>query len=40
VDDPAHAPFAMARQAGAINRVYAIDDTDLAGAVPYLPRGG
>ena len=40
VDDPDYAPFAKARQAGAVNRFYAIDDTDLAGGVPYLPKAG
>lgn len=40
IDDPEYAPFATARQAGAINRFYAIDDTDLAGGVPYLPAAG
>jgi uncharacterized protein (DUF1330 family) len=37
VDDPEYAPFAKARKKGAHNRFYAIDDTDLAGGVPYLP---
>lgn len=37
VDDPEYRPQAEARQAGSISRFYAIDDTDLAGAIPYLP---
>jgi uncharacterized protein (DUF1330 family) len=39
VNDPDYAPFAKARQAGSKNLFRAIDDTDLAGAIPYLPKG-
>lgn len=39
VRDPDYAPFAKSRQAGSISRFYAIDDTDLAGSIPYLPAG-
>ena len=38
-NDPEYAPYAKARQAGAGNLFRAIDDTDLAGAIPYLPKG-
>ncbi|MBP1805783.1 DUF1330 domain-containing protein [Rubellimicrobium aerolatum] len=38
--DPDYAPFAEARQAGSDSRFVVIDDTDLAGAIPYLPKGG
>jgi uncharacterized protein (DUF1330 family) len=40
VNDPEYAPFARARQAGSVSRLYAIDDTDLAGSIPDLPKGG
>jgi uncharacterized protein (DUF1330 family) len=36
VGDPAYAPFGKARQAGSVSRFYAIDDTDIAGTIPYL----
>jgi len=36
-NDPEYAPFAKARQAGSVSRFHVIDDTDLAGAIPYLP---
>lgn len=38
-DDPEYAPFAKARQAGSVSNFHLIDDTDLAGGVPYLPKG-
>lgn len=34
----AYAPFAAARQAGSISRFHLIDDTDVAGTIPYLPK--
>lgn len=37
--DPDYAPFAEARRAGSISQVDVIDDTDLAGAIPYLGKG-
>lgn len=40
VDDPEYAPFAEARRGGSVSRFHVIDDTDLAGAVPYLRRPG
>lgn len=39
VNDPEYAPFAASRKAGSTGRFLAIDDTDLAGGVPYLPKG-
>ena len=38
-DDPEYAPQAKARQAGSVSRLHVIDDTDVAGAIPYLPKG-
>ena len=37
--DPQYAPFAAARQRGSKSRFQLIDDTDLAGTIPYLPKG-
>ena len=37
-NDPEYAPFAKARQDGTVSRFQLIDDTDIAGAIPYLPR--
>jgi uncharacterized protein (DUF1330 family) len=37
--DPAYAPFGTARKAGSISRFHVIDDTDVAGTIPYLPKG-
>lgn len=39
VHDPEYAPHSKARQEGSISRFHVIDDTDLAGAIPYLPAG-
>ncbi len=39
ITDPEYAPFAAARQAGSESRFQLIDDTDLAGTIPYLPKG-
>ena len=36
---PKYAPYAAARQAGSESRFQLIDDTDLAGTMPYLPKG-
>lgn len=38
-NDPEYAPFGKARQDGTDSRFQLIDDTDIAGAIPYLPRG-
>lgn len=37
--DPEYAPFAKARQAGTKSQFVVIDDTDLTGGIPYLPKG-
>ena len=37
--DPEYAPFGKARQAGSVSNFHLIDDTDLAGGIPYLPKG-
>jgi uncharacterized protein (DUF1330 family) len=37
--DPEYAPYGEARQKGSISRFHVIDDTDLAGTIPYLPKG-
>jgi uncharacterized protein (DUF1330 family) len=38
--DPEYAPHGKARQAGSVSNFYVIDDTDVAGSIPYLPKGG
>ena len=38
-NDPDYAPFAVARKAGSDSRFQMIDDTDLAGTIPYLTKG-
>lgn len=38
VNDPEYVPLAKARQGGSVSRFHAIDDTDVAGAIPYLPK--
>ena len=37
--DPEYAPFAAARKNGSESRFQLIDDTDLAGTIPYLSKG-
>lgn len=37
--DPAYAPFGKARQSGSVSRFRVIDDTDIAGTIPYLKAG-
>jgi uncharacterized protein (DUF1330 family) len=37
--DPEYAPYGQARQAGSESRFQLIDDTDIAGTIPYLPKG-
>ena len=39
VSDPEYAPHAKARQDGSDSRFQLIDDTDLAGTIPYLAKG-
>jgi uncharacterized protein (DUF1330 family) len=34
--DPDYAPYAAARQAGSESRLQLLDDTDLAGTIPYI----
>ena len=34
--DPEYAPQAAARQAGSVSRLHVLDDTDVAGTIPYL----
>ena len=36
VNDPEYAPFAKARQDGSVSNFHMIDDTDVAGTIPYL----
>jgi uncharacterized protein (DUF1330 family) len=36
LSDPEYAPFARARKEGSESRFQLIDDTDLAGTIPYL----
>jgi len=37
--DPEYVPFAVARKKGSESRFQLIDDTDLAGTIPYLSKG-
>jgi uncharacterized protein (DUF1330 family) len=37
--DPEYAPFGAARRAGSVSNFHMIDDSDIAGAIPYLPAG-
>jgi uncharacterized protein (DUF1330 family) len=39
LNDAEYQPFGKARQAGSISNFYTIDDTDIAGAIPYLKAG-
>lgn len=39
VNDPEYAPYGKARQAGSVSNLHMIDDTDIAGAIPYLSAG-
>ena len=39
VDDPEYKKYKLARQAGSNSRFHVIDDTDIAGTIPYLPKG-
>ena len=36
--DPEYAPFGAARKAGSVSHFRLIDDTDIAGAIPYLAK--
>ena len=37
-NDPEYAPFAAARKDGSVSRLQMIDDTDIAGTIPYLAK--
>ncbi|MEM8974237.1 MAG: DUF1330 domain-containing protein [Pseudomonadota bacterium] len=37
--DPDYAPYGAARKAGSVSRFHVIDNADIAGTVPYLPKG-
>ena len=39
VNDPEYAPYGKGRQDGSISRFNVIDDTDIAGTIPYLGKG-
>ena len=39
VSDPAYAPYGEARRAGSASTFLVIDDTDVAGTIPYLKAG-
>ena len=39
-NDPDYKPHGDARRAGSVSNFYVIDDTDIAGSIPYLPKGG
>lgn len=38
-NDPEYAPHRKARQDGSISSLHVIDNTDVAGAIPYLAKG-
>lgn len=38
-NDPEYKPYADARKAGSVSNFHVIDDSDLAGGIPYLPKG-
>ena len=38
-NDPDYAPFGRARQDGSVSQFDMIDDTDVAGTIPYLGKG-
>lgn len=37
-DDPEYAPYRKARRDGSLSRLHVVDDTDVAGAIPYLAK--
>lgn len=37
--DPEYAPYGKARQAGSVSNFHVIDDSDIAGVIPYLKAG-
>lgn len=36
ISDPVYAPYGTARKQGSISTFHVIDDTDIAGTIPYL----
>ena len=38
-NDPEYQPYGAARKAGSVSCFYMIDDTDVAGTIPYLSAG-
>ena len=38
-NDPDYAPYGHSRRDGTVSRFNIIDDTDVAGTIPYLPKG-
>ena len=38
VSDPDYAPFAQARRKGSVGKFYVVDNTDVAGTIPYLQK--
>jgi len=40
VNSAEYAPYGKARQAGSVSNFHVIDDTDIAGTIPYLGAGG
>jgi len=38
VSDPDYAPFAEARRKGSVGKFYVIDNSDVAGTIPYLQK--
>ncbi|MES2625672.1 MAG: DUF1330 domain-containing protein [Pseudomonadota bacterium] len=39
INDPEYQPYGKARQEGSVCQFYTIDDTDIAGSIPYLKPG-
>ncbi|MGR3248069.1 MAG: DUF1330 domain-containing protein [Paracoccus sp. (in: a-proteobacteria)] len=37
-NDPEYVPFGKARKDGSVSHFRVIDDSDIAGAIPYLPK--
>lgn len=37
--DPEYAPYGQARRQGSVSNFHVIDDSDIAGAIPYLKAG-
>lgn len=39
LSDPAYQPYIASRQAGSVSQFTMLDDTDIAGTIPYLTKG-